>query len=125
VRGDTITDQIVLVVEECYLCGIAFGMPSDYKEVRLRKRDTFYCPNGHGQHYTGKTDAEKLREANERLQATRDLLAAEERSHIATRGHLTRAKKKIKGGVCPAPGCKRHFTDLERHIASKHPGFSP
>lgn len=124
-KGDVFTDRVSLVIEECYSCGISFAMPSDFKESRLRDRKTFWCPNGHSQHYVGKTDAEKLVEAQRALQATRDILAQEERSHAATRGHLTRAKKKVKAGVCPAPGCHRHFTNLERHIASKHPGFVP
>lgn len=124
-----------ICVEHCCNCGVPFGLPTDLREQRLRDRGTFWCPNGHAQHYTGKTDAQKLREANEalererrRTQATRDLLRAEERSHRTTRGHVTRKRKelsKVKAGVCPVDGCHRHFQNLGRHIASKHPDFKP
>lgn len=121
----------VLVHEECCTCGIAFGMTEDFMHRRRNDHKSFYCPSGHGQHYTGKSDATKLREAERmlgderrRLQATRDLLAAEERSHASTRGHVTRKKKelsRVHAGVCPVEGCRRHFTDLGRHMKTKHP----
>jgi hypothetical protein len=36
-------------------------MPDQMYKARLRDRDTFYCPNGHGQHFLGETEAEKLK----------------------------------------------------------------
>ena len=49
------------------------------------------------------------------------LLDTEERSHAATRGHLTRAKKQVhraEHGVCPH--CNRSFQNLARHMQTKH-----
>ena len=53
----------------CCKCGIAFSVPSEWDRQKRLKHDTFYCPNGHGQSYVGKTDAEKYKElADNRLE---------------------------------------------------------
>ena len=62
---------------------------------------------------------QRAKYANQRAEAERDLRLAEERSHSATKGHLTRAKKRHRAGLCPC--CNRQFQDLVRHMASKHP----
>jgi hypothetical protein len=62
-----------------------------------------------------------LRKEQQRHQATRDLLQAEERSHVSTKGQLTKARNRAKAGLCPC--CNRHFTNVERHVKSKHPDF--
>jgi DNA repair exonuclease SbcCD ATPase subunit len=86
-----------------------------------------YCPLGHVWVVTEtvqqKLDRERERReaAERRAQASRDLLAAEERSHSATRGHLTRVKKRTAHGVCPC--CNRTFQNVARHMESKHPEF--
>jgi hypothetical protein len=35
-----------------------------------------------------------------------------------------RLQKRLANGVCPVPGCKRHFTDLHRHIKTQHGGLA-
>jgi hypothetical protein len=135
VRGTTINVGVRMVVEDCITCGVHFAMPDDLRDRRMDDHRNFYCPNGHTMCFTGKNTEERLRETQQRLererkrvQATRDLLHAEERSHAATRGHVTRKRKeiaKVKAGICPVDGCHRHFTNLERHIATKHPSFKP
>jgi hypothetical protein len=55
------------------------------------------------------------------------LLRAEERSHAATKGVVTKQKKKLAkvvGGVCPVDGCHRNFKDVRRHIATRHPNYT-
>jgi hypothetical protein len=70
----------------------------------------------------GKSEATKAKEeaaeARRRERAVRDLLEQEENSHRATRGHLTRVKKRVQNGVCPK--CNRTFQNLQRHMASQH-----
>lgn len=80
-----------------------------------------FCPMGHGWSYVGKSIAEQLREERRRVEATRDLLAQEERSHNATKGHLTRQKRRAAAGVCPC--CNRTFQQLARHMKGQHPDF--
>lgn len=52
--------------------------------------------------------------------------AAVNHERARTRGYqgaLAKTKKRAAKGVCPVAGCKRHFADVERHIASKHPDY--
>ena len=68
-------------VETCVNCGVQFAMSTEFKAERLKNRgpnNPFYCPNGHKQHYVGKSAADKERERADDLQ--RQLEAAEARS---------------------------------------------
>jgi hypothetical protein len=117
----------------CSECGILFGLENGYDDRRREDQRTFYCPNGHSQHYPGKTKTQRLQE---QLDAARSLAQreatwrreaearteTERRSAAAYKGHVTRIRNRIANGVCPA-GCNRHFDNVERHIASKHPDF--
>ena len=126
----TLTYSGTLVTRTCW-CGIHYAVPSEFYEMIQRQhrdgrtQSTIYCPIGHTWEFSGKGEAEilreKLAEEQRRRKAARDLLAAEERSHAATRGHLTRQKKRVAAGVCPC--CSRTFQQLARHMASKHPDF--
>jgi hypothetical protein len=117
-----------LLIEECW-CGIQHAIPSQLQKQAAEKGAGVYCPLGHRWFYSETVQHKLERErqariaAEQRTRATRELLHAEERSHAATRGHLTRHRKRAHAGVCPVHGCKRHFKDLERHMASKHPGY--
>jgi hypothetical protein len=117
----TLTHTTKLVTEDCYLCGITFAMPVDYQEHRLRKRDTFYCPNGHSQHYTGETDKQKAERLARQLANREEDLRSERASHAATKGHLTRARQREAAGVCPQ--CHRSFAQVRRHMERMHPDF--
>lgn len=126
----TLTYTGKLTVLTCW-CGMRHAVPEELRDFQLRQhrdgRDVtgIYCPLGHSYVPAGKSEADKLREQLERerqrLTATRDLLAHEERSHAATRGHLTRTKKRVGNGVCPC--CGRMFQQLARHMKAKHPGY--
>lgn len=124
-----INTYVDLEPETCCRCGVAFGVPAYFKKKRLEDRETFYCPNGHAQHYTGPTEAGRLRKQLDIANNSRDFysrrLDAEVRSKRAVRAHLTRAKKKLERvahGVCPC--CNRSFQNLRRHMSAKHPGFA-
>jgi hypothetical protein len=125
-----------LVVEECCRCGVAFGLTADLQRVFLDDRNrSFYCPNGHRQHYTGKTDAQRATERAERAEAlaerrlasmyaARDQAAAAERSARTLKGHVTRLRNRIAAGLCPVPSCRRNFLDVKVHIATEHPAWA-
>lgn len=100
------------------------------RAMQARKRQDrtlFYCPNGHSQHYLGETDAEKVRremqqkvDAAERMtewlrgQAAKDAKAAK-----TAKAALKKAETRINAGVCPH--CNRTFSQLARHMQTKHP----
>lgn len=123
-----------LVVEDCYRCHVTFGMTAAFRTARLNDHGNFYCPAGHGQHYTGQSEVEVAREERDRAlrdrdfartsrQAARDQAAAAERSARAYRGHATRLRNLIARGVCPVPGCRRNFTNVREHMATEHPDY--
>lgn len=126
-RGYLINVNLELVTEECCNCGVLFGIPNTMQDLlREKPGTTFYCPNGHPQHYTGKTEAQKQRERADSLErrlANRDEdLRAARASLVATKGQLTKARKRVANGVCPC--CNRSFANLQRHMAGQHPDYT-
>jgi len=130
----TITRLQTLVTIECASCHLLFAVPELWQEDRRREHDWFSCPNGHRLHFAGESDVERerrLRKNAERQRdnaesariAARDQAAAAERSAAATRGHLTRLRRKIENGICPVPGCRRSFQNVRRHITGQHPDW--
>ena len=53
--------EIGMVLIQCCDCGVPFAISQDMQARLLKCRNTFYCPNGHGQHFTGDTEEHKLR----------------------------------------------------------------
>lgn len=128
----TIQVAITLESETCCNCGVVFGMESGHRHRLRQSHDWFYCPNGHGQHYTGKSEAQKANELAEwrarqleyargEAAAERDRRQAAERSRAAIKGQNTRLRRKVAAGQCPC--CSERFPDLETHIADAHPDF--
>ena len=131
----TVTNYVELVTHECCKCGVFFAITKELDAQRLRDREWFYCPNGHTQHYVGKTEEQKLREelatqkkrtewAHAARDAARDQAQAAERSARAYKGHLTRMRNRIANGVCPVQGCQRSFQNVHSHILNKHPEWA-
>lgn len=115
----------------CCDCGIQWAAPQAYVQKRRADGAFFYCPNGHKQHYT-ETEVMRLEKAlarekqlrewaeqNER--AAREGVATARKAEAIARGKLRAQSERVKNGVCPC--CKRHFTNLERHMHTKHPEF--
>ena len=124
----TMTYSETLVVTHCW-CGIPFAIPENlYDWMQRRKDNGCKCPMGHSMVFSNTLEEQleenkrRLNQAVQREASTRSLLREEERSHAATRGHLTRAKKQVHradNGVCPH--CNRTFQNLQRHVKTKHP----
>jgi hypothetical protein len=99
-----------------------FGINDDYEARRRVDARHFYCPNGHNMGWD-ETEEDRQRARAERLE--RQLANAQEgeRSYraslIATKGALTKARKRADKGVCQH--CNRHFANVERHVAHMHP----
>jgi hypothetical protein len=121
-----------LVVIQCGECGMEFGVPNHWHTNKLNSHEAFWCPNGHCRAFTGKSEAEKLRDQLTAERAKLDQAKAEanwerreraaaERREAAAKGQVTKLRKKAADGLCPC--CDRHFADLQMHLASKHPDF--
>lgn len=122
-RGIKTTEIIEFVMEECYKCGIPFMFPNYQKKRLVASQELFYCPNGHPQHYCGKTEAQKLKDELE-LQKQQHQRAQQQLSDtlldtMNERNKLKQQVKRIHKGVCPC--CNRTFVNVQRHMETKHP----
>ncbi len=119
----------------CCACKTPMWLPAPLQtSARASDRIMFYCAYGHQQHYPkDESEADKLRRERDRLaqqiaQRDDELVAerlareAAERSASAYRGQVTRVKNRVGNGVCPC--CNRTFSDLARHMHSKHPDYA-
>lgn len=121
----TLTYTGALIVTTCW-CGIAQAIPDDlYRWAQQNHNREVWCPLGHKWVVAGETEAQKLqRQLNwerDRLASTRADLDQTQRSLSATRGVVTKLRKRATAGLCPF-GCRRHFVQLERHVERMHPG---
>jgi hypothetical protein len=123
-EGEKFAADSTLVVVQCFSCGVTYAIPESFdRSARKYHGDRpngwkIVCPFGHTWFYVGETKEEKLKR---QIQATKDLLAQEERAHQATVADAKRQKKRASAGVCPC--CNRTFQQLARHMASKHPDY--
>lgn len=120
--------------ETCYKCKEPFAISMETYRVLQRSHRDFHCPWGHAQHYVeGETEAQRLRRERDQLiqrvaqrddaiQEMRQAHDHEKKRAAAFKGQVTRLRNRAKAGVCPC--CSRHFENLERHMANKHPDFS-
>lgn len=119
----TLTFTTTLVTVECAECSMTFAMPKDFAKNRRRDHSRFYCPTGHGLSYPAQSEEEILRDQLADWRRWYGELEAEakyeKQSHAATKGQLTKTRKRIAAGVCPH--CHRTFQNVARHMVSKHP----
>ena len=124
--------ELNMAMEECCNCGIPFAMTTQLQQEYKRNHAIFYCPKGHQQYYSGKSDEEKLQDQVAALenklqnkqkekewaeQATRNA----KNQARAQKGAKTKLKNRIKNGVCPC--CTRTFANVSRHMANQHPEY--
>lgn len=102
----------------CYKCSLPIALTADQERNLRENHESFYCPLGHQQHFTGKSETERLRE---QLSAQiRSATEASARAYTAEQ-QLARHKRRAAAGTCPC--CKRSFVALARHMKAKHPEF--
>jgi hypothetical protein len=123
----TFVESVTLTGITCCKCGVRFAAPETWVSNRIQSHESFFCPNGHSQSFVGKTEAQKLREeldkAKRDLEYQRNARLSTERQLSAAKGEATKMKNRINKGVCPC--CNRSFTNLRRHMATKHPEKAP
>jgi hypothetical protein len=108
----------------CGNCGIEFDVPDHFYEGKRSDKSTWYCPNGHPRVFR-ESNADVLRRERDRLQQRLaekdDTISRLEREKSAVKGQITKMKNRASNGVCPC--CTRSFTNLRRHMETKHPEF--
>lgn len=110
--------DVDLDVIQCYLCGVIFGMNSDMNKKRIQDHREWYCPNGHPQVYTGKTEAQKLKE---QLAEEQRKLANAQFELMMKEKEAKKLRKRVSNGICPC--CHRSFIQMSRHMKTKHPDY--
>lgn len=111
----------------CCVCKCIIYLPKDlYNSAKHSESISFYCAYGHKQHYPqGETELDKVRRERDRLQQQiawkEERLLHKERQLNATRGVVTRIKRRVGNGVCPC--CNRTFSNLQQHMNKQHPGW--
>lgn len=58
--SEEINVSVNLTTEVCCACGVVFTLPCTLRETLLENHKGFYCPNGHGIHFVGKTKDEEI-----------------------------------------------------------------
>ena len=133
----TLTHTTTLTVLQCCVCGMPLALDKTWVGYAQRiggYKQQFWCPYCGKQQGWGESQHEK---EVKRLTEQRDLMAARARheesqrkyaeaeaehfrkSRDAMKGVVAKIKKRVGRGVCPC--CSRHFANLQRHMATKHP----
>lgn len=124
----TYTEELTVV--SCW-CGMTYAVPEAlYRHMRTKRDNNerqpdVYCPLGHTWVISGQSELDKERDRAKRLERTlanrEEDLRSERASHIATKGQLTKTRRRVSNGVCPC--CNRSFVQLTRHMKTKHPEY--
>lgn len=124
-------ETVNYVTTHCGVCRVRFALESGHFHSLKEDGDWFWCPNGHKIHYTT-SENDRLKEQlkqkdrvikskSETIDIQRRENERERRSHAATKGKLTKTRKRVSKGICPC--CNRSFVNLARHMTNKHPEY--
>lgn len=106
-------------------CGVVSGLNKGHYNALRDSHAQFYCPNGHAQHFTAKSDAEIAKAdaaaARERAVRAENIAGQERAAREAAEKKLTSATKRAHAGVCTL-GCNRTFPNVAKHMATVHRG---
>ncbi len=116
--------QISTVWQECYKCGIAFGVPECYNEIRRRDGRRFWCPNGHAQCYPKKkhTPAGE-RSLEDRQQLIKAIHDAEQAEAKAAEGKPPKPEPYTVDGKTIVCQCGKRYVYLasfREHLRLRH-----
>jgi viroplasmin and RNaseH domain-containing protein len=130
-----LTETVAFRKFECWVCGITFAMTRSWTDQLKEDKETFFCPKGCRLAFGESKKDKEIRELKETIdRKNRSIMAKDEsmrhaweetaiekRRHSATKGQLTKTKKRAAKGVCPC--CNRQFVNMQRHMENKHPDY--
>lgn len=118
----------------CGECGGVYAIQEKYRAEKYQSGGSWHCPYcqvgwGYGNNNENSRLKKQLEEANARAERERvrkvDALAEADhfrKSRNGMKGALVSTQKRVKNGVCPC--CKRTFSCLADHMATKHPDYA-
>lgn len=129
----SITVSTELTSISCPACGGQYAISIAYRDEAWRRggfKQTWACPYCKVERGFGESEADRLKiqisalESAKNEAETRRVLAQQESEHFRKsrdilKGMLTKERKRVGNGVCPC--CNRSFSNLQRHMVSKHP----
>ena len=121
----TYTETVTLQEVECCACGVTFAFPQRLHKECMSTGKAFFCPNGHSQVYQESEETrlrKQLKEEQERYRQVELQLTSTKDQLLATKRELQQHKKRVANGVCPC--CHRSFTQLQRHMKTRHPEYA-
>lgn len=129
-----ISVDVVLTEMNCGECGGTYAINERYRQQKYDKGGGWHCPycqctwGYFDNNEVSRLEKQLASEKRKKETAIRQKLLANEETQ-RTKNHLraekaakTRLKNRIAKGVCPC--CTRHFTNLERHMETKHPDYA-
>ena len=128
-----ISVDVELCTVNCGCCGGTYAINERYRQTAYAKGDSWtcpYCKTGWG--YGKDNENARLKKQVEELSARnqRSLERANSAEHAnrelskqlkGTKTRMRNLKTRVHNGVCPC--CSRTFTNLQRHMATKHPEY--
>ena len=115
----TITETIQLAVINCGRCGGSYAINERYRREREENSGHWHCPYCECSWGYFEGELQRTRKELENTQAQLRSSKCETLAERNLRETAERKLRRVKNGVCPC--CKRHFTNLERHMKTKHP----
>lgn len=123
-----IGDENVVAIR-CGSCAVLHAFPAIIYDTARQQGGFWSCPNGHRRGWARGEDQEALevtRRERDRLKQENARLAEEaaaaERKRLTAERAVKRHKTRSAAGLCPC--CNRSFTNMRRHIETKHPEYS-
>ncbi len=114
-------------VQDCIICGVPYTVPEAVIAEQRKNGGYHSCPNGHSQGWgKGNTEFDRVSRERDRLKQReaqlRDELAEQMAKVEEARKEAARLAKRASVGVCPC--CTRTFTNMARHMKTKHPDYN-
>ena len=111
------SETITLERHTCGTCGIIFAVPFDWINERRKTAGSIHCPNGCKRSWV-ESEADKVRK--ELREAKCEILRKEQKilDEREAKDEAERKLRMVSRGVCPC--CKRTFSNLARHMKTKH-----
>lgn len=125
--------SVEMYLHHCCACGIPFSIPDEWDDRLRKNHESFYCPSGHAQSYTGNAMTKKEEQLKQELNSLKGQLESSKGNekfwnemwqkkvdeNKKINKELKSVKTRVKNGVCPC--CNRTFQDLAKHMKTKHP----
>ena len=118
----TVRQSAKVELVPCGACQSWVALTAKQLDELKSTHNTFYCPLGHPRAYNDKNYAELLKDEQRKVNEMKIrqdellLLVSGQKREIADQA---RKLNRVEKGACPE--CKRHFVNVERHMANKHP----